>query len=137
VDGNVREQLLGQLVRPPMGTATHYVCHAWNGSFAALLDTLEQYAVTDDACFWLDAFAVPQHRPTDTLHAIRQLVVVLSSARYFLLCGDLWGTAAASPVRGPTKRAVSECRWRSECLRAPGAQPRRVAALQLLEERLT
>jgi hypothetical protein len=124
VDGNVREQLLGQLMRPPMGPATHYVCHAWNGSFAALLDTLEQYAVMDDACFWLDAFAVPQHHPTDTLNVIRQLVDVLSSSRYFLLCGDLWGAAAASPVRRPTQRGLSECRPRSECRRYPSAQRR-------------
>jgi hypothetical protein len=31
VDGNIRAELLGSLQTPPLGAATHYVCHAWGG----------------------------------------------------------------------------------------------------------
>ena len=38
---------------------------------------MEQFAVFDDAFFWLDVFAVPQHHPADTPGAIRDVVAVL------------------------------------------------------------
>lgn len=53
---------------PMTGRANHFVCHPWSGIFGDLIESLasvQSASTSKTLYFWIDAFAINQHRPND------------------------------------------------------------------------
>jgi hypothetical protein len=57
-------EYLRKIYPDEVGTATHFVSHAWSYTFADVVDALEAALPTlenKDPCFWFDCICVNQH----------------------------------------------------------------------------